>query len=72
MVGCGGGEDSVVVVTGTVLLMIHFSPPSCFMCCTVCGVSVIVCETIGCGCDCVVTCCCGVVCCTLEKLILLI
>lgn len=51
MVGCGAGEDIVVVVTGTELLIIHFSPPSCFMCCTVCGVNVIVCETIGCGCD---------------------
>lgn len=61
-VGWGVGDVNVFAVT---LLMIHFSCGSCLICCTVCGVSVIVCDTIGWACD--VCWCCWTVCCVCCK-----
>lgn len=42
VVGCGVGDFNDLT-----LLMIHFSCGSCLICCTFCGVNVMVCDTIG-------------------------
>lgn len=42
VVGCGVGDFNDLT-----LLIIHFSCGSCLICCSFCGVNVIVCDTIG-------------------------